>query len=149
MSEPAFSDDLHTLEPVHEPSDQPATGRWTRRLVLFLRVMAGVSMLKGLYHWSWVCGIAVPPNDVFENHSIAWQSATVFFAVIDLVAAVGLWLAAAWGAVIWLTAVASMLAVEIFFPQVFGSGFLTVAVEGALLAIYLWLALKSAQEHLE
>ena len=146
MSEPAFPDDLHTLEPVHEPSDQPDVGRWTRRLVLFLRVMAGVSMLKGLYHWSWVCGIAVPPNAMFENHSIAWQSATVFFAVIDLVAAVGLWLAAAWGAVIWLTAVASMLAVEIFFPQVFGGGFLTVAVEGVLLALYLWLALKSAQE---
>jgi Family of unknown function (DUF6163) len=66
--------------------------------------------------------------------------------VIDLVAAVGLWLAAAWGAVIWLTAVASMLAVEIFFPQVFGSGFLTVTVEGVLLALYLWLALKAAQE---
>ena len=149
MSEPAFHDDLQALEPVHEPSGQPDIGRWTRRLVLFLRVMAGVSMLKGLYHWSWVCGIAGPANDAFENHSIAWQSATVFFAVIDLVAAVGLWLAAAWGAVIWLTAVASMLAVEIFFPQVFGSGFLTVAVEGALLALYLWLALKSAQEHLE
>jgi uncharacterized membrane protein (DUF2068 family) len=149
MSEPAYHDDLPTLEPVHEASGQPEAGRWTRRLVLFLRLMAGVSMLKGLYHWSRLCGIAVPSNEVFEYHSIAWQSATVFFAVIDLVAAVGLWLAAAWGAVIWLTAVASMLAVEIFFPQVFGSGFLPVAVEGALLALYLWLALKSAQEHPE
>ena len=71
----------------------------------------------------------------------------MFFAVIDLVAAVGLWLAAAWGAVIWLTAVASMLAVEIFFPQVFGGGMVTGVLEGALLAIYLWLALKSAKEH--
>ena len=69
------------------------------------------------------------------------------FAVIDLVAAIGLWLAAAWGAVIWLTSVASMLAVEIFFPQVFGGGWLTGALEGAMLAVYLWLALKSAQEH--
>ncbi len=86
------------------------------------------------------------PNDVFQYHSIAWQTATVFFAVIDLVAAVGLWLAAAWGAVIWLTAVASMLAVEIFFPQVFGGGMLTGLLEGGLLVLYLWLALKSAQE---
>ena len=146
MTEPAYHDDLHTLEPVHEPSVRPDIGRWTRRLVFFLRLMAGVSMLKGLYHWSWLCGIAIPPNEMFEYHSIAWQSATVFFAVIDLVAAVGLWLAAAWGAVIWLTAVASMLAVEIFFPQVFGSDFLAVAAEGALLAIYLWLAWMSAQE---
>ncbi len=73
----------------------------------------------------------------------------MFFAVIDLVAAVGLWLAAAWGAVIWLTAVASMLAVEIFFPQVFGRGFITVLLEGGLLGLYLWLAVKSAQEHAE
>jgi len=30
---------------------------------------------------------------------------------------------------------------------VFGGGWLTGALEGALLALYLWLALKSAQEH--
>ncbi len=105
-------------------------GRWTRRLVLFLRVMAVVSMLKGLYHWARVCGIGVDDGQPFELHSIAWQAATVFFAVIDLVAAVGLWLAAAWGAVIWLMAVASMLAVEIFFPQVFGGGLVSAWSEG-------------------
>ena len=146
MSEPFARDDVQSLEPVHEGEGEPSVGRWTRRLVLFLRVMAAVSMLKGLYHWSRVCGIGVGLNGLFEYHSIAWQTATVFFAVIDLVAAVGLWLAAAWGAVIWLTAVASMLAVEIFFPQVFGGGLLTGLLEGGLLALYLWLALKSAQE---
>jgi uncharacterized membrane protein (DUF2068 family) len=146
MSEPFAGDDVQGLEPVHEGEGDQAFGRWTRRLVLFLRVMAGVSMLKGLYHWSRVCGVGVDASDAFQYHSIAWQAATVFFAVIDLVAAVGLWLAAAWGAVIWLTAVASMLAVEIFFPQVFGAGMLTGLLEGGLLVLYLWLALKSAQE---
>ena len=147
MSEPFTTDDLQSLEPVHERDAEPQVGRWTRRLVLFLRVMAGVSMLKGLYHWSRVTGIGVSSDDLFAYHSIAWQTATVFFAVIDLVAAVGLWLAAAWGAVVWLMSVASMLAVEIFFPQVFGGGWLTGLAESALLAIYLWLALQSAQEH--
>jgi Family of unknown function (DUF6163) len=139
-------EDAQTLEPVIEPADESDVGRWTRRLVLFLRVMAGVSMLKGLYHWSRVCGIGVGPNEGFEFHSIAWQTATVFFAVIDLVAAVGLWLAAAWGAVIWLTAVASMLAVDVFFPQVFANALLIGLSEAALLALYLWLAVKAAQE---
>lgn len=147
MIAPIVHDDIRTLEPVHEREDQAAASRWTRRLILFLRVMAGVSMLKGLYHWGRVCGIGVGPNDLFQLHSIAWQSATVFFAVIDLVAAVGLWLAAAWGAVIWLMSIASMLALEMFFPQVFGGGLLTVLIEVALIAIYLGLALKSAQEH--
>ena len=78
-------------------------------------------------------------NDAFQYHSIAWQAATVFFAVIDLVAAVGLWLAAAWGAVIWLTAIASMLAVEIFFPQVFGAS-LTTGAAGRRAACALSLA---------
>jgi hypothetical protein len=146
MSEPSARDDVPSLEPVHEYEGGQAVGGWTRRLVLFLRAMAAVSMLKGLYHWSRVCGIGVDAGDVFQYHSIAWQAATVFFAVIDLVAAVGLWLAAAWGAVIWLTAVASMLAVDIFFPQVFGASMVTGLAEGGLLVIYLWLALKSAQE---
>jgi len=151
MSEPFAQnnmqrDDLQSLAPVQEHKGEPSVGRWTQRLVLFLRVMAGVSMLKGLYHWSRLCGIGVDASDAFQYHSIAWQAATVFFAVIDLIAAVGLWLAAAWGAVIWLTAVASMLAVEIFFPQVFGIGLPTGLLEGGLLVLYLGLALKSAQE---
>jgi fatty acid desaturase len=146
MSEPFARGDLQSLEPVHEHEGDKSIGRWTRRLVLFLRVMAAVSMLKGLYHWSRVCGIGVDASEVFQYHSIAWQAATVFFAVIDLVAAVGLWLATAWGAVIWLTAVASMLAVEMFFPQVFGASLLTGGLEGGLLLLYLGLALKSAQE---
>jgi len=147
MSEPYFSNEVESLEPVHGHEGDAQAGLWTRRLVLFLRVMAVVSMFKGLYHWSRVCGIGVDESQLFELHSIAWQIATVFFAVIDLVAAVGLWLAAAWGAVVWLMAIASMLAVEIFFPQVFGGGMLVGVVEGGLLAVYLVLALKSAQEH--
>jgi hypothetical protein len=69
----------------------------------------------------------------------------VFFAVIDLVAAVGLWLAAAWGAVVWLTAVVSMAVVEVFFPQVYGGSIFVVLVESSLLAVYLWLAIFAAR----
>ena len=91
---------------------------WTWRLILFLRIMAGISMLKGIYHWALVLGIGVGPGSSFEVASMPWQAATIFFAVIDLVAAVGLWLAAAWGGVVWLTAAISMAAIELFFPQV-------------------------------
>jgi hypothetical protein len=67
--------------------------------------------------------------------------------VIDLVAAVGLWLAAAWGAVVWLTACVSMAAVEVFFPQVYGGRLFVVIIEGVLLCGYLFLAIQSAREH--
>ena len=135
------------LEPVHTDDGTHQIMFWTRRLVMFLRVMAAVTMLRGLYHWAQVCGVFAAPDAGFENHTVVWQSATVFFAVIDLVAAVGLWLAAAWGAVIWLTSVTSMIAMDLFFPQVFGTSLVLDLVQASLLAIYLWLALKAAQEH--
>jgi hypothetical protein len=134
------------LEPVHAGKTPNASGTWAEYLVLFLRIMAGVSLVKGLYHWSQVCGIGAPADGGFESHTIAWQTATVFFAVIDLIAAVGLWLAAAWGAVVWLTAVVSMAVVEVFFPQVYGGSIFIVLVETTLLAIYLWLAIFAARE---
>ena len=69
---------------------------WTGRLAWYLRAMACVSMLKGLYHWAAVCGI-IGEEGGFEAHVQSWQATTVYFAVIDLVAAVGLWLMAPWG----------------------------------------------------
>ena len=147
MTDPITRAPVNQLAPVQAEGERHPVGVWTERLVLFLRVMAGVSMLKGLYHWAAVCGFIGESDGGFLAHGTQWQTATVFFAVIDLVAAVGLWLAAAWGAVIWLTSIASMLAVEIFFPQVFGEALAIEIFDGALLVLYLWFALKSAQEH--
>ena len=75
-----------------------------------------------------------------------WQAATIFFAVIDLVAAVGLWLAAAWGGVVWLTAAISMAAIELFFPQVFGGRAWIAVLEFLGIFIYIGLALMSGRE---
>jgi len=132
------------IEPVK--AEGAAQGTWTEYLVIFLRIMAAVSLVKGLYHWSQVCGIGASPDQAFQMHKLSWQSATVFFAVIDLVAAVGLWLAAAWGAVVWLTSVVSMAVVELFFPSVYGGSVFIVLTEMGLLAVYLWLAICSARE---
>jgi hypothetical protein len=135
------------LEPVRTGKAASATGSWAEYLVLFLRLMAAISLVKGLYHWAEVCGITASADGGFEAHTVAWRTATVFFAVIDLVAAVGLWLAAAWGAVVWLTSVVSMAVVEVFFPQVYGGSMFIVLTETTLLAAYLWLAIFAAREH--
>jgi hypothetical protein len=147
MTEPVITDQGRSLEPVHAGEEGQTEGRWTARLVLFLRVMAVLSLSKGLYHWSIVCGIGDGPEASFETAPMSWQAATVFFAVIDLVAAVGLWLTAAWGAVVWLTAAISMVAVQILFPNIYGGSLTPVYVELGLLAVYLWLALQAAREH--
>jgi len=135
-----------TLEPVQADEDEAQGRRWAYWLVVFLRVMAALSLAKGLYHWGVVCGINAPSPSGFDSYSTPYQVATVFFAVIDLVAGVGLWLAAPWGAVVWLTSVISMAAVEILFPQIYGGHLWVVAVELLLLATYLGLALMAARE---
>jgi Family of unknown function (DUF6163) len=119
---------------------------WTRRLVLFLRIMAVVSILKGLYHWSQVTGFIGGEEDAFENQPMAWQAATVYFAVIELVAAVGLWLATPWGAVVWLTTVVSMAVIELMFPGIYGGSLVVVGGEALMLGAYLALAWMAARE---
>jgi Family of unknown function (DUF6163) len=133
------------LEPVQTGAGG-ASQLWSARLVQFLRAMAGLSLLKGLYHWAVVCGFFTPADGVFADAKTPYQAATVFFAVIDLVAAVGLWLAAPWGAVVWLTSVISMVAVEFMFPQIYGGRIWVVVFECVLLGTYLWLALFAARE---
>jgi hypothetical protein len=145
-SKRAAGDVIELLAPV-KADDKGPSNAWTERLVLYLRIAAALSILKGLYHWAQVCGFGADPYEGFEAHTIHWQSATVYFAVIDLVAAVGLWLAAPWGVVVWLISVVSMIAVELFLPQVYGGQILTVAAGLVLIGGYLYLAVKSAYEH--
>jgi hypothetical protein len=119
---------------------------WTGRLAWYLRAMACVSMLKGLYHWAAVCGI-IGEEGGFEAHVQSWQATTVYFAVIDLVAAVGLWLMAPWGAVVWLTSTVSMIVVHVFFDQVYGTDIMVTGAGGASIVTYLVLAVMAAREH--
>jgi hypothetical protein len=146
MTDPIVQDQNRTLEPVHAGEGEAQPDKWASRLVLFLRGMAALSLVKGLYHWSVVCGIDAPTPGGFEDYSTPYQAATAFFAVIDLVAAVGLWLAAPWGAVVWLTSVISMIAVELLFQPIYGGRLWVVAIEVVLLGNYLWLALLAARE---
>lgn len=140
------TDATDELSPVHPEEKRPVFGDWTERLVLFLRIMSVLSMAKGLYHWAWVCGF-IGERDDFFNHTAAWQSATVFFAVIDLVAAVGMWLAAPWGAVVWLTSGVSLIVMDVFFDHIFGAQPVLVVVVGLLIITYLGLAIQAAREH--
>src|SRR5437764_9352964 len=139
------TDERHTLEPVHVDDGEDEGKQWAGWLVVFLRAMAAVSLCKGLYHWAVICGLNAPFPSGFDAYPVPYQVATVFFAVIDLVAGVGLWLAAPWGAVVWLTSVISMAAVEGLFPQIYGGNIWIVMAEVVLLGTYLWLALMAAR----
>jgi hypothetical protein len=140
-----MSDPMHILDRAEVAEIEP----WTAKLLLFLRGMAVLSMLKGLYHWSQVVGVGQAAAWSFEANSLSWEAATIYFAVIDLIAAVGLWLAAAWGGVVWLTAAISMAAVELFFPQVYGGRLWVVAIELVVIFAYFGLTIAAVRERAE
>ncbi len=149
MSDERSGRNVHDLAPVHGGAEADAATIWGQRLLLFLRVMAAVSMVNGLRYWASVCGIAFVPPGGFENQTVAWQTATVFYAVIDLVAAVGLWLAAPWGAVVWLTSAVSMVVIQVVFPQIYDDSLLIVMFQPIVIAGYLVLAVLAAREQMQ
>ncbi|MDB5616890.1 DUF6163 family protein [Tardiphaga sp.] len=151
MSEPAARDPSsrdHAISVAAISSEREISEEnvWTRRLVLFLRIMAVISMGQGLYHWAQVTGFVGTEDEAFEVQTMAWQTATVYFAVIELVGAVGLWLATPWGAVVWLTTVVSMGVIELMFPNIYGGNLAIVGLQAAFLAAYLALAWMAARE---
>lgn len=142
----ATRDTMPMTSAIAANTSETGDGAWTRRLVIFLRVMAVLAIIKGLYHWAQVTGFIGGEDEAFENQSMSWQTATVYFAVIELVAAVGLWLATPWGAVVWLTSVVSMAVIELMFPAIYGGSISIIVVEGVLLLGYLALAWMAALE---
>ena len=91
--------------------------RWRLALVWFLRLLSAFWLAKGLTAWMVIFGLPGNPQPPFENRLLSYQAIIVYFAVIDLVAAVGLWLTSTWGGVLWLLAAMSQLLLGFFFPR--------------------------------
>ncbi len=70
-------------------------------LVWFMRTMACVWVAKGLFNWAVLMGLNPRFGD-FTMLPRALQTTIVFFAGADLLGAIGMWLAAPWGGVLWL-----------------------------------------------
>ncbi|MEZ5888860.1 MAG: DUF6163 family protein [Xanthobacteraceae bacterium] len=118
---------------------------WAGRLILFLRAVAVLSLAKGLYHWAVICGFGAASGGFAAKNS-PWQMATVFFAIIDLVAAVGLWLGASWGVIIWLASSVTMIVVHVLLPQIYGFQPMIIVGEIALIIGYVFIAFAAARE---
>lgn len=117
---------------------------WTWRLGVFLRALAGVELAKGLVHWAMLifAGGAAEP---LAGLPVSWIAATAFFAVVDPVAALGLWVRAGWGVAVWLIAALGQLIVcALAGPD--GGGWAIIAVTMAAMAVYAWLSIKARGE---
>ena len=124
-------------------SQQRQADRWGFILVVFMRMVAVLWLVQGLMHWKLILAPDLGPLDALPGPAAA---AIVFFAVADLLAAVGLWLAAAWGGVLWLFAACAGVIVTLFMPEVQVGGLVMVLVSLCLIVVYFILTWNAAQE---
>ena len=114
--------------PAHIAGEEDRAGLF---LVLFKRLLAGLWVVQGLWQWS---AILLPPAPLFDKMSLLRGAAVIFFATVNLVAAVGLWLATPWGDLIWLIAAIAQIIVALALPGFFSV--LWIGADVVLIVIY-------------
>jgi hypothetical protein len=118
---------------------------WSDALVWFMRAIAWLWVAKGLFNWGLVLGAFSHYSD-FAALSRSLQGSIVFFATVDLLAAVGLWLAAPWGGVLWLLCVSIETVSPALGVRGGAGGAFGVGLNVVLVALYFLLTWRAGQE---
>ena len=106
--------------------------RWLR---VYARTIAMLLLAAGLWRAGRILGMT-PDGASLISLDPAWRAATVALAFIDLFAAVGLWIGAAWGPVMWAVLVVVEIAMHTVLAERYGSEPLRVVVHVALVLGY-------------
>ncbi len=128
---------------VDTPGKGPRGVRFGLLLVVFMRLIAGLWTVRGLMSWY---AILSSPRGPFEMLDPLSAAAIVFFAIADLLAAVGLWLASPWGGVLWLFAAASGLVGALTLPPSVRESHLAFGADVVLIVAYFVLSWCAARE---
>jgi hypothetical protein len=134
--------------PIAATEARPRRVAWDRVLVWYMRIVALAWIAKGLHAWLIILGADPAGGPALD--AMAWPraGALVAFAVLDLVAGVGLWLTSTWGGVMWLLAVMTHIVVGLLggpaaLPVV---SEVVVGVESALVLAYVLLSWLASRE---
>jgi fatty acid desaturase len=142
---PKPNDSIRNRDIILGDEHHRARTRWTRLLIFYLRGLALFSLVRGLNDWSQILGF-IGAENAFEASPMTWQVTVVLYAVLNCVAAVGLWLTSAWGAVLWLI----VTICEILLPWVTANparpaGVVDIVL-GSMVFLYVVLTILSARE---
>ncbi len=117
---------------------------WDTALLWYMRTLAWVWLSKGLFNWAIILG-ALPGLGSFTTMALPLQAMIVAFACFDLLAAVGLWLAAPWGGAIWLLCAVVEAASPVLSPRAASIGYFAAALNVVLVAGYLLLSWRAVR----
>jgi hypothetical protein len=137
------ADDPHRPIRIGDAGASGETARWCQLLTLFMRIMALFWLLQGVMLWRLVLMAEKPVFDELPTNAAV---AVVFFAVLDLVAGVGLWLATPWGGVLWLLIASAQIFVTLTVPGFFAGGYWLVALDLVLIGVYFVLTFEAGRD---
>ncbi len=118
---------------------------WGTALLWYVRTLAWVWVGKGLFSWAIIVG-AFPGLGDFAAMALPLQATVVTFACFDLLAAVGLWLAAPWGGAIWLLCAVVEAVSPFLGPRAAAIGYFGALLNVALVAGYFLLSWRAVRE---
>ncbi|MES0808192.1 DUF6163 family protein [Roseibium sp. SCPC15] len=120
---------------------------WSTVLTWYLRGIAIILIGGGVIYWARIVGIVEWRGLWFWDMPISLQGAIVFFAVLDLVAATGLWLTVSWGTVMWLFRCFCQIVMHTAFSDLYGRRPYEISFYLLTIAIYAVLAYLMEKEN--
>ena len=105
--------------------------------VWFQRLVAGYCLLFGVLYWVRLIGVYDGPLWRFDLMPVQWQVAAVTLAVFYPFAAIGLWMLASWGPVIWVICAVTETAMYFLFPDLYGHRLLIVSSHLGVAVLYI------------
>lgn len=147
MSDPTLydddADDPHRPIRVGDSGPMGDATRWGQLLTLFMRVMALFWLLQGIMQWRLVLTAS---RSIFDEIPSNAAIAVIFFAVLDLIAGVGLWLATPWGGVLWLLIASAQIFVTLSLPGFFAGGNWLIVLDLILIGLYFLLTFEAGRD---
>jgi hypothetical protein len=103
----------------------------------FHRVVAAFCLLCGVLYWMRLMGVHPGAAWRFDLMPLHWQAASAALAVLFPFAAVGMWLVAPWGPVIWFGCAVIEAVMYGIYPGLFGHRDWTLAAHAVIGLAYL------------
>ncbi|KAF2989227.1 DUF6163 family protein [Methylocystis sp. MJC1] len=146
MADPTIyddGDDPYRPIRVGDPGPAGEAAKWGMLLSRFMRIVALFWLLQGLMHWRIVL---TAQQSIFDSMPLNAALSIVFFAVLDLVAGVGLWLATPWGGVLWLLIASAQIFMTLSMPGFFIGGYWLIGVNAILILMYFALTFEAGRD---
>ena len=125
------------FRPMKSASGHAAESRLEKLFyTVFPRIVATVCLWLGLQYWAMLVGYSHGGLARFDLLPAPWRMAAAALAAIFPVAALGLWLKAAWGIVMWALAAGAEIAMFGVWTDIYGHHPAIIGLHAAVALVY-------------